>query len=87
MNVAWKIRGFAGTRYGIPFGTLLLETTHRSEASAFVEIEAWRQQMRRGEVSRVELIDMRSGKVHNLTNLNVYAHTHIPWSHLSSSET
>lgn len=79
----FRIRGFAGARHPkkIRPGSLLLETTHKGEASAYVEIETWRERMRRGEVRHVELIDMRPGGI--LTNLLVYAETRIPWSHLT----
>lgn len=59
-------------------GTLLLETTHTGEHSAAMEIEAWQERMKRGEVSRVEMIDLRPGG--KLTDLNVHTHTAIPWS-------
>jgi hypothetical protein len=76
----FKIRGFAGARHPrhLPYGMLLGETVHQGESSAAIEIEAWQSRIRRGEVSLVELIDLRSmGK---LTNLRVYADTEIPWS-------
>lgn len=76
----FRIRGYAGGRHPreIRPGTLLLETTHKGEASASIEIECWQERMKRGEVSKVELIDMRPrGK---LTDLNVHAHTVVPWS-------
>lgn len=78
----FKVRGFAGGRHpsGVKPGTLLLETTHKGERSAYIEVETWKERMRRGEVSKVELIDMRPlGK---LTDLYVYDYTEIPWSHL-----
>ena len=81
----FRVRGFAGGRHpnGVPAGTLLVETTHKGESSAFIEIEAWKARMRRGEVSRVELIDLRpsDGRGRSLTNMSVYEHTDIPWSH------
>jgi len=77
---AFRVRGFASGRHPdqIPFGTLLLETSHTTETSAYVEIEAWKERMKRGEVSRVELVDQRVGGT--LTNLDVQPHTDIPWS-------
>ena len=64
------IRGYAA-------GMLVLETTHTSEASAAIEVECWRDRMRRGEVMRCELIDCRPGGT--LTNLYIYEHTVVPW--------
>jgi hypothetical protein len=77
---AFRTRGFAGSRHPglVPFGALLLETTHTSEASAAIEIEAWQARMRRGEISRIELIDCRVGGT--LTNLKIDGQTRIPWS-------
>jgi hypothetical protein len=79
MSWNFRITGFAGGRHPrAPFGTKLLVTSHKSEASAYAEIEAWRERMRRGEASKVELIDLRPGG--NLTNVAVYQETQIPWS-------
>ena len=76
----FRVRGFAGHRHpnGIPAGTLLVETVHRSESSAYAEIEAWKARMQRGEASRAELIDLRSKG--NLTDLNIHPWTEIQWS-------
>ncbi len=76
----FKVRGFAGPRNPrhAPVGSLLVETVHKGESSAAIEIEVWQTRMRDGSASRVELIDMRPcGK---LTNLQVYADTEIAWS-------
>jgi len=75
---AFRVRGFSSGRHPMPFGTLLLETSHTTETSAYIEIEAWKERMKRGEVSKVELIDHRVGG--KLTNLDVQLHTDIPWS-------
>ena len=75
------VRGFAGSRHhnGVPFGTLLMETTHTSEVSAFVTIEAWQARMKRpGEVIRAELLDCRPGGM--LTDLHINEATQIKWS-------
>lgn len=69
--VRFKIRGFRGQQ-------LLRETVHKNEISAYVELEAWRARMQRGDIGHVELIDCRPGG--DLTNLHVYAETEIPWS-------
>jgi hypothetical protein len=76
----FKVRGFAGPSHprGAPVGTLLLETVHKGEPSAAMEIEAWQTRMCDGSASRAELIDMRPGG--NLTNLQIYADTEIAWS-------
>ena len=82
LRTGWdfRVRIFAGGRHpkGIPPGTLLLETTHKGESSAAVEIDAAKSRMARYEVSKVELIDLRIGGT--LTNLNVFEYTEIPWS-------
>ena len=82
LRTGWdfRVRGFAGGRHpcGARLGTLLGETTHKGESSAAVEIDAWKSRMARGEVSKVELIDLRVGGT--LTNLNVFEHREIPWS-------
>ncbi len=79
-NWDFIIRGFAGSKQqnGIPYGALLVETTHKGEASVYVTIEAWQARMKRGEVSHAELIDFRPGG--KLTNLRVLADTRILWS-------
>lgn len=38
-----------------PDGTLALETTHRTEASAQIEVEAYRARMARGEIARIDV--------------------------------
>ncbi len=82
LQMGWdfRVRGFAGSRHprGAPVGTLLLETTHKGESSAAAEVDAWKSRMARGEVSKIELIDLRVGG--RLTNLNIFEHTEIPWS-------
>lgn len=82
MGIGWdfRIRGFAGCKHPnhAPPGTLLLETTHKGESSAAMEIDAWKSRMRRGEVSKAELIDLRIGG--KLTNLNIFEETEITWS-------
>jgi hypothetical protein len=80
MRWDFKVSGFSGAHHptSIPFGTLLLTTTHIGESSAYAEIEAWRSRMGRGEIDHVELIDLRPGG--NLTDLHVDKHTEIPWS-------
>lgn len=81
MNWDFRVRGYAGGRHpkGIPVGSLLLETVHKGEASAAIEIECWQERMCRGEVSHAELIDLRYGG--RLTNLQIYAETKIMWSY------
>jgi hypothetical protein len=75
----FTIRGYAGAKHpSAPSRSHILTTTHGSESSAYVEIEAYKSRMRRGEVSHVELIDNRPDG--HLTNLKVYDHTEIPWS-------
>ena len=75
----FKVRGFAGSTHPhAKPGTLLLETAHKGESSASVEIDTWQGRMKRGDASRAELIDLRPNGT--LTNLNVYADTKIPWS-------
>lgn len=78
----FRICGYATPNYsrdiGVPVGAKLCETTHKGESSAYVEIEAWKERMRRGEVGHVELIDLRLGG--NLTNLHVRPETDIKWS-------
>ena len=69
----FRVAGFRGQEK-------LVETIHSSEVSAFVEIEAWKARMRRGEVSRIELIDLRPNG--ELTNLTVCPETGIMWSWL-----
>ena len=80
--MSFRVRGFAGAHHprGARFGTLLLETTHRTESSAAVEVEAWQSRMtkRPGEVSHAELIDCRIGG--SLTEMNIRPETVIPWS-------
>jgi hypothetical protein len=61
-------------------GGLLLETTHRGETSAAIEIDVWQTRMRKtGEaVAYAHLIDCRPGGT--LTTIPVHAGTIIPWS-------
>jgi hypothetical protein len=81
-NWDFKVRGFSGARHqSVPPGQLLVETVHKGEASAAMEIEAWQDRMRRGDASRAELIDMRPNGT--LTNLKIYSETRVPWSWLS----
>lgn len=63
-----------------PVGTLLIETTHRSEASAHIEIAAAKERQRRGEVGQVTLIDHRPGVHLNLTNENLALSEQVRWS-------
>ena len=82
MRLSWdfRITGYAGHKHPnkAPFGTQLMITTHKGESSAAMEIEVWQNRMRRGEVSYVELIDLRPGGC--LTNCRVTEDTKIPWS-------
>lgn len=50
---------------------LLVETLHRSEASMRVEIEAWRARMRRGEVSRIEVVNRNTGHMDTIYDPDV----------------
>lgn len=83
----FRVRGYASPNYarqiGCAPGALLVETTHNGESSAYVEIEAWLSRRRRGDVSKIELIDLRPGG--NLTNLDIDLSTHIPWSWAKSA--
>jgi hypothetical protein len=80
----FTIRGYAGTKHKtLPARALTLITTHETESSAYVEIEAYRSRIERGEIGYVELIDNRPDG--NLTNLKIYDHTEIPWSWLKRS--
>lgn len=72
MSWEFRVRGFSAR------GIRLAETSHTTEASAAIEIEAWQSRMGRGEVGYAELIDLRPGG--RLTNLRVYQTTEIPWS-------
>jgi len=79
MRWDFKVRGFAGPKHPrAECGWLLVETVHKGESSAAIEIEVWQDRMRRGDAGRAELIDMRPGGA--LTNLNIHAETEIPWS-------
>jgi len=49
----YTLRIFAPPNRG---GELLLETTHRGEASRDIELAVCRERMKRGEVSHVEVI-------------------------------
>lgn len=70
MRADFRIRGFSGGRHpSAPAGVLLLETWHRGIASAQIELSAWAERLRRGEASRVELIDCRRGGA--ATNLRI----------------
>lgn len=64
---AWdyRIRAYASPNKG---GHLLLETVHRGEASRDVELSAYRERMCRGEVGRVEVIDLREGSTRHVAN-------------------
>jgi hypothetical protein len=72
MSWEFTVRGFSAR------GQKMMETSHSTEASAAIEIEAWQARMGRGEVGHAELIDLRPGG--RLTNLRVYRSTEIPWS-------
>lgn len=56
----YAIRGFSSTARGYKFGTLLLETTHQTEGSKDVEVSAWRERMKRGEVAYIEVTRLTS---------------------------
>jgi hypothetical protein len=71
------VRGFSSSQHPAGFGKLLLETAHTTEASASIEIDAWKARIQRNEASRVELIDCRVGGT--LTDLNIQPYTYIPW--------
>jgi hypothetical protein len=79
MITDFRVRGYAGARHPrVPVGTLLVETVHHGEASAYVTVTAWQQRMRCGEVGKIELIDCRTdGK---LTDLDIGPSTQVPWS-------
>lgn len=52
----WAVEGYSRSPHGAP--VLILRTTHRGESSKDIEVLAWKERMRRGEISYV--------KVHNL---------------------
>lgn len=56
----YKIRAFAGLRHqgGIKSGELVIETVHRGEASRDMEISIFKDRMARGEIGRIEIIDL-----------------------------
>jgi hypothetical protein len=77
MNWDFRVRGFAGSKHPgkAPFGVMLVETSHRGISSAQTETLAWAARIDRGEVSRVEIIDMRPGG--KMTNLKLYTSAEI----------
>jgi hypothetical protein len=82
----FRVKGFAGGKHprGVRLGTLLIETVHGSEASAYAELCAHAARIKRGEESYAVLIDMRDhddrpgGK--DLTNLHVTSEHDVEWS-------
>lgn len=44
---------------GFSKGQLLVQTTHKGEASMQVEVEAWKARMRRGECDKIVISDQR----------------------------
>jgi hypothetical protein len=65
----WHVRNYAGSFHPrrVPYGTLVLHTTHTSEASVRIEVEASKQRMRRGELSKIEITDVGNGTVETVT--------------------
>lgn len=59
----YRIRAYAPPNQG---GGLLLETVHRGEASRDMEISVFRDRMRRGEVSHIEVIDLHKCSVEKI---------------------
>lgn len=51
----YAVRGYSSAARGYRFGTLLFETTHQTEMSKDVEVSAWRERMKRGEVAYVDV--------------------------------
>jgi hypothetical protein len=53
----YRVKGYAGHKHPTAgYGVLLLETHHSSESSKDVEVIVWRERIRRGEASKVEII-------------------------------
>lgn len=69
---------YAGGRHPALTGSLLTSTTHSSESSAYVEVEAWKSRMLDGSVRHADLIDCRPGG--GLTTIGIRPHTVISWS-------
>lgn len=55
----YRIRGYRPPNQG---GGLLLETVHRGEASRDIEIAAWRERIRRGEVDHIEVTNLKTAE-------------------------
>lgn len=60
-NATHLVRGFASaTHPRAKLGDLLVETWHIGASSKDVEVAAWLDRLKSGEVSRVEVIDRRT---------------------------
>jgi hypothetical protein len=61
-NATHIVRGYAGRRHpSVRVGELLVETWHVGDGSMQTEVVVWRMRMKKGECSRVEVIDLRPG--------------------------
>lgn len=64
----YAVKGYAGpATLTAKFGALLLHTTHRSEGSKDAEVASWKARMARGEVSKIEIINLRTHEVETIT--------------------
>jgi hypothetical protein len=78
MNWDFCVKLYSGPRHQeTVIGTLVYVVNLRGESTASMEIDVSKRRLSRGELSKIELIDLRPG--HPLTNLDVKADTVIPW--------
>jgi hypothetical protein len=63
----FRIRSYAGAKNRVPYGALVLHTTHTSVGSAQTELVVYAARFDRGEISLVTVDDLRrDGKSVNL---------------------
>jgi hypothetical protein len=85
VDMDWDFRVvlFAGARHpGAREGERVYEVSLKGETTAALEIHVSQGRMRKGEILRAELIDLRVGG--KLTNLDVRADTQIPWADIGN---
>ena len=63
----WSIKAYAGGKHPTaPPGVMVLHTWHTTDVSKDIEIEVFQTRMKRGEISRIEILDHANAKTETL---------------------
>ena len=66
MEHEFEIKSYRAPRLSYQADRMVMHTWHADRTSCWIEVQAYRARMRRGEISKIEIYDMKKGTVETI---------------------